>query len=145
VDDPPVVNEFTKLLSEERPSATVAFLSRAGADATAELDRVAQSVGFRGLGERWHEITREEASRLLTRVLRFDLAYSSEAMTETRADDFAARFVNRFSTPARWFTNGTFTPTGWGGWGRVGNATFETGVAALSDELVGILWVEDED
>jgi hypothetical protein len=145
-DDQADAEEFTNLLDEERPSATVAFLSRASPDVTGELDRIAQSVGFHGLGNRWHELTREEAMQLLIRALQFDLAYSSgEEMTQARAENFATQFINRFSTPGRWFTNGTFTPTGWSGWGKVGNATFETGVAALSDELVGILWVEDED
>lgn len=146
MDEPGVANAFTRLLVEERPSATVAFLARAQADAAAELDRLARSVGFRGLGERWREINRDDAVRLLVRILRFNLAYRrSEEMTERRARDLAVHFVGSFTTPARWFTNGTFTPAGWSGWGKVGNTTFDAGVAALSDDLVGMLWVEDED
>jgi hypothetical protein len=73
-------------------------------------------------------------------------------MSEAAATALAAEFLSRFGETARFYTNGTFPPhderrpAGWmGSWDPITRATFDTGVIAVDDVTVGLLWFEDED
>jgi hypothetical protein len=65
-----------------------------------------------------------------------------------RAAQVATAFVSRFADDAEFWTNGdlwraSYHPTG--SWSPLTPATFDTGVVAVDDDAVGILWVTDED
>ena len=61
------------------------------------------------------------------------------------ADVIGASFLASFEKNARYFTNGTYGPTDLSGWNPLTDATFDTGVVAVCDSMIGILWVEDGD
>ena len=124
----------------------------AAGDSRHVVDALARAKGFQALGEKWRELTREEAHRAIGAVLHRDMAYDAEIMTSEKAASLAEEFLARFSPPAWFFTNGAFPSaeeqltTGWrGSWDPITKATFDTGAVAVSDDAVGLLWVEDED
>lgn len=100
---------------------------------------------FQGIGGAWHEIDPAMAAAIVRRVLEFDLAYGTREIDEQDALKICASFLHLFRPDARFFTNGLFSQHGWSGWGRVANATFETGVIAIDSRNIGILWCHDED
>ena len=105
------------------------------------------SIIFSGLGERWRETSRFGAHSILQRILSHDLAYDRPEIPLDVAVELATAFLGLFGPAARFFTNGRFIGDGaaWGGNGSVADATFETGVVAVDDSLIGILWCHDED
>lgn len=121
-----------------------------------ELDQIAESIKFKGIGNKWIELTRTEAINLLEKTLLEDMAYHSKVMPPSTAQRFANQFIEKFSSTSRFFTNGT-----WGNsaetisekvtigasWTPITEATFDTGVICLDFEKkqFGILWIQDED
>jgi hypothetical protein len=111
--------------------------------------------GFQGIGDSWLEVRHEEALSLLEYVLSRDLAYDdSTIIPAERARSLATRFLELLSPSARYFTNGAFHlppqrlnehvvqgPS----WTPLTQATFDTGVIALDQQHIGIIWVQDED
>ncbi|HZZ81118.1 MAG TPA: hypothetical protein VFE62_21630 [Gemmataceae bacterium] len=96
----------------------------------------------------YRQIDSAAARRLLERILHQDLAYDSEVMPIDEASDLAGRFMAYFETvDTLYYTNGTFHELQRNGtsWNPVTEATFDTGVLAISAERAGCLWVEDED
>jgi hypothetical protein len=96
--------------------------------------------------ETWTDLDRQGALEVLTRVLHADLAYDMPMMTIDMADALACRFLACCGDTAVFVTNGSLAlaPTG-GAWSPLTDATFDTGVIAVSARRVGMLWVEDED
>jgi hypothetical protein len=96
--------------------------------------------------EAWTELDARAATDLATRVLHQDLAYGASVMSLDVATALARRFLDFFGDQAAFVTNGTFGANGSGGsWASLTDATFDTGVVAVSAGRVGLLWVEDED
>jgi hypothetical protein len=149
METPSAIREIMTFLATARPSATVAFrrLARSALTAAGDLDALARSLGFRALGDRWLEIERPAAAQLIARALETNLAYDwSGEMEADHAGRIATAFLDCFPLAAspRCFTNGAFISHGWSGH-KVAPATSETGVGVVSDDAVGLLWVEDED
>lgn len=124
----------------------------AGADPRAAADALVRAIGFRALGPKWRELTREAAGEALRAVLHVDQAYSRETMSAATATALAQEFLAWFAGAAWFYTNGAFPPrearsgSGWmGSWDPVTAATFDTGVVAVSEHTAGLVWVEDED
>jgi hypothetical protein len=78
------------------------------------------------------------------------MAYQSELMTAGESEKFAETFLNLFAGDAKYFTNllqGRVGGPGDAGWRfqAITTAIFDTGVVALDDHQIGIIWVEDTD
>jgi hypothetical protein len=115
-------------------------------------DAFVHSLGFRPLGKDWRALPRGNATDVLERILSQDLAYGGQTMTETAAKELSLEFTNFFPGDEPFYTNGVFPPReeyedgGWAGsWDPITKATFDTGVIAIGSDLVGLLWIEDED
>lgn len=137
------VNQLAARLSELRPTATIAVSRRYATNPREALDVLAASLGFRAIGARWRQLTKDEAADLLRRVLEHDLAYNGAEMEPEEAMALADECLE-IAGAADYFTNGAFTSTGWAGH-KVAPGTFDTGIAWTGAECVGILWVRDED
>ena len=100
------------------------------------------------------EIDRDAAERLLFRILSTDLAYDGDVMPEALARRLTQTVLSDSPADARFYTNGTFhlppavvdgRTTTVGSWNPATDATFDTGVVALSEAGSWCVWVEDED
>lgn len=91
------------------------------------------------------------ALQIARTILHKDMAYDSEIIPLSRADDLARRFLALFiNPPTEYFSNGSFTQRDDGAvalseWSPLTQSTFDTGIIVVESELVGCLWVEDED
>jgi hypothetical protein len=111
------------------------------------LDDFVGKHGLTGIGSRWNEISRNDATAHLARILHRDLAYDCVLMPTEQAASIAAKFIDLFGE-ARYFSNtipnredGTRAQ----GWNSITDATFDSGIIAVGQLEIGILWVEDED
>lgn len=109
-------------------------------------------LGFKDLSEsQWTIISFEEACVIATACLHRDLAYESEIMAPARARDLALKFLSQLPDGCIYRTNGNgyelnlSVSTRDNGWYGISDSTFDAGVVAEKNGLVGILWVEDED
>ncbi|MBE9008115.1 hypothetical protein IQ259_24405 [Fortiea sp. LEGE XX443] len=116
-------------------------------DLTKTLDLFVSQMGYSGLGDRWQEITQTAAHKILLFILTKDLAYSSKIMTEEAAENISHQIFNLFKNNCKFFTNAVFVNnySALSAWDSLTRATFDTGVIFVSDTLLGILWVKDED
>ncbi|MEM6553350.1 MAG: hypothetical protein AAF750_14630 [Planctomycetota bacterium] len=108
---------------------------------------IPSQLTFSGLGDKWHETTKCNAQSTLCYMLSNDLAFNSLEIPNDDAEALTNEFLALFETNARFFTNGQFDfdSAGWSGWGRVTDATFETGIVVVDEVHIGILWCHDED
>lgn len=117
----------------------------------AVLDEFVATLGFRGMGEAWIEVSIQSAKTLAREILFKDLAYGVAMMSEDEAALLAERFFALFDASVRCFTNGNLVvrdadPTEVpGSWNPITEATVDAGVVCLGSSRIGILWVEDED
>ncbi|WP_437989186.1 hypothetical protein [Sorangium sp. So ce145] len=124
-----------------------------GRDPSVTLDAFVAAIGLGYPGarvERWDLLARTQAQRLLSAVLQREQAYDAPRLELALAERIASAFVELFEEQARFFTNGTVeeTPLGlrtnaW--YGSVTLATFETGVIAVDERRIGLLYLADED
>jgi hypothetical protein len=141
--DAEMVEALVTRLNELRPSATIAVCERGATNPREALDLLVETLGFRTIGKNWRQIDKDQATALLTRVLEFDLAYDTAEMESDQALVLAHECLEAAGA-VEYFTNGAFSENGWGGH-KVAPGTFDTGVAWVGAERVGILWVQDED
>jgi hypothetical protein len=99
---------------------------------------------------RLRDISREEASRILMSLLRLDMAYHAQLMSEGDAEVLARRFLEQFPCEGTRFVTNL---------GKAQNinrpfdvdsspmtqSTFDGGVICLAKPVAGCVWVEDED
>lgn len=99
----------------------------------------------------YHEVSREEAERVLAAVLARDMAYGSPIVVPEEAALLARRFVEEFvSENPAFYTNGEWgrptTRPGVGpGWTPATNHTFDTGVLVVTSRRTACAWFMDED
>jgi hypothetical protein len=123
----------------------------ARASVTALIDEYVATFGFKGLDDGWVEIRQQDARQIATAVLYEDLASHTEVMNEQQASELAHRFISLFGTGTEYYTNGNLVlPSADkngvpGGWNPITSATFDSGVICVSEDRIGILWVQDED
>lgn len=151
------IAELNDALDAARAESYPLLLSvrRLGAPAeshSAALDALAADEGYSGLGERWVEVPRRIAAKILTHLIASELAYPAEVVEPGRAEQLAGRFLELFGAGARYFTNGAcsgpfaiYNSAGEEvlGWRSISAAPFDNGVVGLSAERVGMLWAED--
>lgn len=121
-------------------------------DPASELDALASSLGYSGIGVGWIELPRRSATKLLSHIIGGELAYPAEVVPREQAEALAARFLALFPSGARYFTNGAVSgelavydlsgePVL--GWRSLCEAPFDNGVAIVAPGRVGMLWAED--
>ncbi|ARV61590.1 hypothetical protein BZZ01_25855 [Nostocales cyanobacterium HT-58-2] len=152
-------SELTKLRAEivsKRSFGEVLFdikkiIPEASVENSENLSAIINSfvtqLGYSSLGDRWKEIKREEAQQILVFILTKDLAYSTKLMTLEEAKEIDAKLFSFFQSDCKFFTNAVFVSnySAMSAWDSLTKATFDTGVVILSDRLIGIVWVQDED
>jgi hypothetical protein len=104
-------------------------------------------LGYSEIGDRWRQINRETAQQILNFILNQNLAYAEQSMTITDAETIADKFLNFFNDNCQFFTNALFNDnySRLAEWDSITESTFDTGVVIVSNEKIGILWVQDED
>lgn len=114
---------------------------------TTIIDTLVTQMGCTGIGDRWKEIGKKAAEKIIIRVLTKDLAYSSKIGSSTKAAEVLAEILNFFPGDRQFFTNALFSDdySEISSWDSITQATFDTGVVIVSDRKIGILWVKDED
>ena len=117
----------------ERPSATTL------------VDRAAVELDLCPLGSAWLSVGPPEAERVFRRLLEQDMAYDSKVLAPEPALALARRFFEPFSSGPACLSSATWTERRVDGWSPVGTATFETALAVVSPEGVGLFYVGDED
>jgi hypothetical protein len=121
-----------------------------GADILSRYESL-KRVGLHDLpDESWFSADREQAVSVLCNCLTWDLAYQCELMPTGEARELARVFINSFSTDTTFLTNSTGYLSGERShdpitWNPISDATFDTGIIALANGVVGIMWFEDED
>lgn len=121
--------------------------------ALARLDRCAASLHLSPPGDEWHEVSGGFAREHLSWVLGHSLAYSGPpVMPAELASELSGYFFELFDADARAFTN--FKPAarpcdqwhrGVHGWMALTSHVFDTGVALLDAQRVGLLWLAEDD
>lgn len=121
---------------------------------TQALDAYVEELGLHGIGDSWREVDTLGARKIIERILHRDLAYDSEQMHETDANNLANGVMSFFGRNAKFYTNGNFdddyvtiSPTVVRGptWRPITGATFDTGIVFVDESRIGLIWVEDED
>ena len=104
-------------------------------------------LGYADIGDRWKQINRESAQKILNFILTKNLAYSEASMTITDAEKIVDRFMSVFQDNCQFFTNAIFSNnySSLAEWDSITESTFDTGVVIVSNQRIGILWVQDED
>jgi hypothetical protein len=122
------------------------------ADQRSLADALALSIGGNAIDDQWREVRRSVVEAGLTSVLGHDMAYGTELMMAKSARMHVSRFLAWFDDTARFLTNGGLLGAAardprdlTASWMPVLGATFDTGVVAIDDARIGILWVADED
>lgn len=135
----------TCVLEPRRPAG------RRETNQTDEVDAFVARLGFTGLGDRWVQITRDQAKTILNRILQKDLVHKMPVMNENDAAQVAEDFLSFSDEASQFFTDGNMIlpdacPTAPSGASySISTSTFDTGVVALGEGWIGILWIQEED
>ncbi len=154
--DPAITGLFTAIetaRAQSYPLTGAAFrLARSVADPVEALDAAARELDFQPLGQRWIEVPRRIAQKILVHIIAHDLAYPDEIVPVAQATELAARILALLAPRARYFTNGAIS----GevalydingneviGWRSLSEAPFDHGLFALDHQRLIVLWAED--
>lgn len=137
-DGEKLIRQLRALLGEEAVSAGLA--PRKELEAHAAVDTLASELALRRIGEGWREIDRESARALLTETFAEDLAYGTPLLPRAEAIALAEAFDGLFGASTRCFCNRSGA-----GWTPLTDATFDTGIALVDAERVGVVCVNAED
>lgn len=118
-----------------------------GQDIREILDRYVRGLGYKELGERWIEIDKIYAMEILTFILTRDLAYNGRVMKDSKAREIVYSFINLFGNKIRFFTNSSYNLEEYRleSWNEITEATFDSGIIAIDNNYIGIIWMMDED
>ncbi|GAB1539852.1 hypothetical protein NUACC21_25200 [Scytonema sp. NUACC21] len=141
-----VLFEITKIIP--KPSAASRSIQPSeDEDIAAVIDSFIRQQGCYNIGDRWREISKEEAEQILKFIMIKDLAYSVELMTPQEAQQISSKLLSIFTGNCKFFTNASFVDnySGMSEWDSITESTFDTGVIIVSPDRIGMLWVKDED
>jgi hypothetical protein len=156
-DDPALAALERDLVQVRAPSYPLLFAAHrltapSAAASEVVLDALATAVGYNGLGAHWIEIPRRIAAKILAHIIGGELAYPAQVAPREQAEALATRFLARFPTGARYYTNGAISGDfavydSQGnevlGWRSLSAAPFDNGVIALGGGRIAMLWAED--
>jgi hypothetical protein len=136
------------------------------------LDSFVSHFGLKSIDISWVEIPEKVARWIISEYLHKDLAYGLKQVSKNYAEQLASQFLEHFARPAQFFTNGglytecpgatpekgsyflrlgeqPFNPESKGvfegSWTPLTEATFDTGIVAVNDDYIAIVWYSDED
>ncbi|GAA6619377.1 hypothetical protein [Scytonema sp. NUACC26] len=143
-----VVFEIKKIVRDNLSERSVTSGSLEPSYEVLELiDSFVTQQGYHNLGDRWREISREEAEKIINFIMTKDLAYSAELMSPEEAQQISSKVSTLFAGDCKYFTNASFVNnfSGMSEWNSITESTFDTGVIVVSGDRIGMLWVQDED
>lgn len=108
----------------------------------AQQDAPWPGTKFLAIGEAWRPCGWSEAKLLIERLTTKSIAYDAAFEAEWTGPIAPSEFLSRFAGNARLYTNVQAFPNSWR---PATTATFDCGVAAIDDDLIGIFWAQDED
>ena len=116
-------------------------------DIPASLDAFVTRLGYKAINDQWIEINISDARHIIVQILKEDLAYNYECMSEKEANTFVEEIFTTLNVDqgAQFFTNGNYYEEQGNSWCPITNATFDTGVLILNGQKINLVWVEDED
>jgi hypothetical protein len=97
---------------------------------------------FQTLGEAWRQCSWPEAESLVQTLTTVSLAYGAQFEPGWIGPVAPLDFLSRFERNARLYTNVAEDQKSWM---PATTATFDRGIGAIDDDLVGIVWGQDED
>ncbi len=120
------------------------------------LDSFILSWGGFAVNDSWQFINQEIAIEIVDSILAQDIAYNSERMKVEDALRITGLFFKLFPKPLYFATNGTLGQNhakrkkdvnfmASSSWTPVTSATFDTGVVVITTDVIGMLWMLDED
>jgi hypothetical protein len=110
-------------------------------------DQMLVLVNLPMLGPHWFSADRDRAASIVTAVLHWDLETLKPRVPQKQAESLTQRIFGQFSGECVYLTNVrpkadiTKSPHRWASGSEL--AELDAGVAIVSKELVGLLWVED--
>ena len=110
-------------------------------------DGLIAMVNLPMLGPHWFQIDQERAGQILTAVLHWDLEYGRPRVPQREAEELTGKILAQFPADSFFLTNVrpsadlTKSPHRWASGSEV--AELDAGVAIISTELMGLMWVED--
>jgi hypothetical protein len=143
-----VIFEIKKILPDNSNERSVTSRSLEPSHEILELiDSFVSQQGYHNLGDRWKEISREEAEKIINFIMTKDLAYSVDLMSPEEAQQISSKVSTLFTGDCKYFTNASFVNnfSGMSEWNSITESTFDTGVIIVSGERIGMIWVQDED
>ena len=114
----------------------------------------AREFGLRADERAFKPIDRIRAKAILRYLLRFDLAYGSDLMTDEKAEAIIASLMEMLPDNTRFFTNGNWDNRSTirdrqnslgTQWVPATECTIDGGVLALADNMAACVWFGDED
>ena len=114
----------------------------------------AREFGLRADERAFKPIDRIRARAILRYLLRFDLAYGSDLMTDEKAEETIVSLMEMLPNNTRFFTNGNWDNRSTIGehhiasgtqWVPATECTIDGGVLALADNIAACVWFGDED
>ncbi|MEE2825280.1 MAG: hypothetical protein VYE64_01485 [Planctomycetota bacterium] len=114
----------------------------------------ARSFGLQADEQTFHLIDRDRAERLLAYLLRFDLAYGTERMTDKQTAEAIAALIKIFDRQARFYSNGDWDQRSPNDdslvapgvrWVPATDCTFDAGLLILGEQGTACLWFGDND
>lgn len=98
----------------------------------------------------WRIVDRDYAKKILTYSLSKNITHDIELKTKPLANDLSDYFLDKFQTEATFYTNANFdSNSGYFklySWTTINHSlwgTMDTGIVALDNIHIGILWVSD--
>lgn len=150
---PTPTDEFSQQLASEMFSARqcgrvlVWSMNNQGEHPDQAANQIAQAAGLSPPQE-WRALNREQAVEHLTTVIAYSLAYGREScVPDSVATALVDRFLSGMPAGAAFRTNGDFNGKNshLTSWAPLSSWTFDTGLIAVSDSLVRLCWVLEED
>jgi hypothetical protein len=117
------------------------------AEARQMADQMISLVNLPKLGPHWFQADRDRAANIITAVLHWDLETSRPRVPFSQATKLTEEILNHFPSDSFHLTNVHLSadlsesPHRWASGSQT--AELDAGVAVVSTELIGLLWVED--
>lgn len=144
------LNEITNKLNKKRRKSKCIFkvITNQNISDETKINNLLKLIGY-SFNPYWHEVEYHEARKILDFVLSRSLAHNNLVMQEFHAKEITNMYFNIFGS-AKYFTNGKFERENkiiksLREYSSISESTFDSGIIAISNERIGIIWVEDED
>lgn len=145
------INEIKNVLLKKRRSAHCHYqlITNRNLNDVNRINKYLEQFNVFTLIPNWRTIELHEAKKILEFVLSRHLAYNNLIMQFHEVKDLSRKFLSIFDE-GRYYTNGVFNYDGknivqLNEFSSITNSTFDSGIIAIDNEKIGMIWVEDED